>query len=171
MEQLQLKQNGEYRLDLESIKESVERQTDYTLTDLHFFRGYFNVSKKDADFVLGSYLFKLNQYIAGEEVEQRTITLSLLNVLNIINSNIKWQYNDYAEQSITNIKSLEEDFPDSIYHARGYCPAQDSEEDATGEGSYWTEWDELTSEDLINKLSDTDYQIDYWQITLDDCWY
>ncbi|AGM26051.1 hypothetical protein SSYRP_v1c04590 [Spiroplasma syrphidicola EA-1] len=86
----------------------------------------------------------------------------------VVNFNEKFPMKDGSdlalnrEEAIKEIKELIKNDSEYTFTATGYCPVENEDEDLTGDGHYWTQWDDLTSEELIDKLSDHNYQIEVW---------
>ena len=66
------------------------------------------------------------------------------------------------KQAIEEIKNISKQNPEYTFSANGYCPTDDIEDDLTGDGHYWTDWVDIDAEELIDKLEDSNYQIETW---------
>ena len=67
-------------------------------------------------------------------------------------------------QWITEIEEISNVNPQITFSAEGFCPAENEGDDLTGSGHYWTQWPDLSAEELIDKLKDNDYIIEKWNV-------
>lgn len=70
---------------------------------------------------------------------------------------------EWKKEQIQILKEIQEEKPNATFWAEGYCPQEgEPDEDTNENGQYYTGWDNLTAEELIDKLEDDRYDIKDW---------
>lgn len=70
---------------------------------------------------------------------------------------------EWKKEQIKILKEIQAEKPNVTFWAEGYCPQEgEPDEDTNENGQYWTDWNGLTAEELLDKLEDDRYDIEDW---------